>query len=86
MDSSNKPGLFVREGDRILRATAEDEEVAQSYPTFPDKGTIMGGYRLTILTRNITIHAGDPVHIIHVCEAVIPDSLLYIMGPKPVYD
>lgn len=86
MDSASELGLFIREGDRILPATAEDEEVARSYPIFPDKGAVVGGYRLTILTRSFTIHTGDPIHIIHVCEAVLPDSLLYVMGPKPVHD
>jgi hypothetical protein len=86
VDSGSKPGLFVREDDRILRATTEDEEVAQGYPAFPDKGRIVDGYRLTILTRSIAIPAGEPVHIIHVCEAVVPGLLLYVMGPKPVHD
>lgn len=86
MDAASELGLFIREGDRILPATAEDEEVARNYPMFPDKGAVVGGYRLTILTRNLTIHTGDPIHIIHVCEAVLPDSLLYVMGPKTVYD
>jgi hypothetical protein len=86
VDSASGLGLFIREGDRILRAAAEDEEIARSYPAFPDKGAIVDGYRLTILTRNIAIHTDDPVHIIHVCEAVVPDLLLYVMGPKPVHD
>lgn len=86
MDSASELGLFIREGDRILPATAEDEEVARSYPMFPDKGAILRGYRITILTRNITVPTGDPIRIIHICEAVIPDSLLYVMGPKPIYD
>ncbi|SCX85465.1 hypothetical protein SAMN05216420_101110 [Nitrosospira sp. Nl5] len=86
MDSTSGPGLFIRERDRILPATAEDEEVARSYPMFPDKGPITHGYRITILTRNIMVSAGDCVRIIHICEAVIPHLLLYIMGPKPIYD
>lgn len=86
MDSARELGLFIREGDRILPATAEDEGVARNYPMFPDKGSIVRGYRITILTRNVAVHAGDFVRVIHICEALMTDSLLYVMGPKPVYD
>jgi hypothetical protein len=85
MDPADYLKLFVRDGDRIVPAGAEDEEVARRYPIFPDKGPILGGYRITILTRDVTFHAGDLIRIIHVCEAVTTDTRLYVMGPKPVY-
>jgi hypothetical protein len=85
MDPTDYTKLFVREGDRLVPAAAEDEEVARRYPMFPDKGPIAGGYRITILTREGTCHAGDLIRVIHVCEAVTAGTRLYVMGPKPVY-
>ena len=85
MDSARNPELFVREGDRIVPAADEDQEVARAYAMFPDKGRIVGGYRITILTRDGGFHTGDPVRIIHVCEAVTENTRLYVMGPKPVW-
>lgn len=77
--------LFVREGDRIVPAPPEDIEVARGYPAFSDKGAVHRGYRLTILTRSTRYRAGEEVRVIHVCEAVEPGSVLYVMGPKRVY-
>jgi len=85
VDATDRPELFVREGDRIVPAPADDEEVARRYPMFPDKGPIVGGYRITILTKDVAFRAGDLLPVIHVCEAVSRDTRLYVMGPKPIY-
>ncbi len=85
-ESHDRPALFVRDGDRLVEAAREDEEVAARYPAFPDKGPVVDGYRLTILSRQGAYGVGDPVRVIHVCEAVLRGTKLYVMGPKPVYD
>lgn len=79
------PGLYVREGERIVEAPAEDQAVAQSYPTWPDKGLLLKGERLTILTRRNTYQVNERVRVIHVHEVVDPGQQVYVMGPKPVY-
>ena len=45
-----EPALFVRAGDHIVPAPAEDIELARSYAGFADKGPVHNGYRLTILS------------------------------------
>jgi hypothetical protein len=86
MASACGPGLFIREGGRILPALPEDNEVAREYPAYADKGEVRQGYRITILTRRLAVRKDDPIRIIHVCEAVAPGTLLYVMGPKAIYD
>jgi hypothetical protein len=78
------PGLFVREGARIVPAPAEDAAVARGYPTWPDKGREIDGRRLTLLTRATTARVGEPVRVIHVVEVTRPDRTAYVMGPKAV--
>ena len=56
----------------------------RSYPELEDKGPVIGGYRLTLLTSSRECGAGDPVRVIHICESMAPDRPLYVMGPKPV--
>lgn len=79
------PGLFVREGERIVEAPAEDQAVAQSYPGWPDKGSILDGKRLTILTKKTTYQVDEEIRVIHIFEAVEPGHQVYIMGPKTIY-
>lgn len=76
--------LFARRGDRIVDAPAEDQQVLAGYDDFEDKGPVVGGYRLTILTRTLTLDRGAPARIIHVVESVSEDAPLFVMGPKPV--
>ena len=85
-ESHDRPTLFVRDGSRLVEAPREDQEVAAQYPAFADKGPVVDGYRLTILSRHGAFGVGDPVRVIHVCEAVAQGAKLYVMGPKPVYD
>jgi len=79
------PGLYVRDGNRILDAPPRDVAVAKSYPRFQDKGQIVDGRRITILTESTIHRPGDEVRILHVVEFTEPGYQAYIMGPKPVY-
>jgi hypothetical protein len=78
------PGLYVREGERVVDAPAADVEVARSYPQLGDKGSVTGGRRITLLTGKTVYHVGDEVRVIHVVEFIETGQLAYIMGPKPV--
>lgn len=79
-----EPTLFVREGDRIVPAADVDVELARRYPSFPEKGQVRDGYRLTILTHRAVYRVSEEIRVVHVCEAVAPGTELYVMGPKPV--
>jgi hypothetical protein len=79
------PGLYQREGDRIVEASPQDIALARSYPRFQDKGLIVDGRRITILTENTMHRLGDEVRVIHVVEFTEPGYRAYIMGPKPIY-
>jgi hypothetical protein len=75
----------VREGDKLVEASDEDISVAQSYPTYENKGPIIDGKRLTLLTKKKTYQVDEEVRVIHVVEVTEPGHLVYIMGPKPIY-
>jgi hypothetical protein len=79
------PGLYVREGDRIVDAPERDQALAKTYPHFRDKGPILNGRRISILTEKTVHRVGGEVRIIHVVEFTAPGSQAYIMGPKPVF-
>jgi hypothetical protein len=79
------PGLYQREGDRIVEASPQDIALARSYSRFNDKGLIVDGRRITIITENTTHRPGDEVRVIHVVEFTEPGYQAYIMGPKPIY-
>jgi len=78
------PGLFVREGDRIVPAPEEDERLARTYPDWPDKGPVYGGRRITVMAKKDAYSVGEEVRVIHVFEAIEPGHRVYVMGPKPV--
>jgi hypothetical protein len=79
------PTLYIRHGDRILEAPAADQAVAQRYPTLRDeeRGPIVRGLRLTLLTDRRSYATGDEVRVIHIVE-VDENHEAYVMGPKPV--
>lgn len=79
------PGLYVRDGDRIVEAPAEDRAVARGYPAWPDKGPVVNGIRLTIMSSKLDYRVGEEIRVIHVLEATEPGLEVYVMGPKPVY-
>ena len=78
-------GLSIRKENKIVEALPEDVAVAKSYQTANEKGKIVGGRRLTILTKKKHYQVGEEVRVIHVMEVMEPGHELYIMGPKPVY-
>jgi hypothetical protein len=79
------PGLYVREGDRIVAASEEDAAVARSYPQWPDKGLILNGQRLSIMTERHRYQVNEEIRVIHVFEVLDSGYQIYVMGPKPVY-
>lgn len=78
------PGLSVRSGDQIVPAPEADAAVAKGYPAAAAKGPWLDGRRITILTRELRVKAGEPVRIIHVVESTRPGDALHVMGPKAV--
>jgi hypothetical protein len=78
-------GLSMRKGNEIVEALPEDVAVAKSYPMTHEKGEVVGGTKLTILTRKKQYLVGEEVRVIHVLEVVEPGHKVFIMGPKPVY-
>ena len=79
------PEVYVRVGDDIKPAPEADQKVARGYPTWPDKGPLTDGRRITIMTGRTTVAVNEPIRVVHVVETVKPDDELYIMGPKQVY-
>jgi hypothetical protein len=78
-------GLFERQGNRIVDAPPEDIAVARTYPLFPDKGSIISGVRLNLMSQRRQYRIGEEVRVVHVVEVVEPGREVYVMGPKPVY-
>ncbi len=54
------------------------------YEQWDDKGPVVSGYRITILSTKTTYSVGEVVRVAHVCESVERDAQLFVMGPKPV--
>ncbi|MGV8803580.1 MAG: hypothetical protein ACWA6Y_01290 [Polaromonas sp.] len=79
------PGLFEWRDGALMQASAADVAVARSYPSYADKGGLVNGRRLTVMSRSRLYRIAEEVRVIHVVEAVEPGQELYIMGPKPVY-
>jgi hypothetical protein len=79
------PGLFEWRDGRVVEAPPEDVDVARDYPQFSDKGPIVSGMRLTVMSRRLQYSAAEEARIVHVVEVVEPGRKVYIMGPKPVY-
>ncbi|MGA2867154.1 MAG: hypothetical protein ABSF95_21975 [Verrucomicrobiota bacterium] len=78
-------GLLERKGDKIVAAPAEDLALAKTYHAFKDKGPLVAGQRITIMTRNTQYRIGEPVRVLHILEAVEPGKSVHLMGPKKVY-
>jgi len=79
-------GLYVRERDQLVEAQEEDVLVAKSYPEWPDKGQVVDGRRITIMTKKLAYPVNEKVRIIHVLEAPVPGYKVYVMGPKRIFN
>jgi hypothetical protein len=60
-------------------------DVPEAYATWPDKGPLVDGRRLTLLAAATELSPGDTLRVAHVYEVTRPGESLYVMGPKPVY-
>jgi hypothetical protein len=78
--------LLERKGDKIVDAPAEDFALAKTYHLFKDKGTLVAGQRITIMTAKTQHKVGEPVRVLHILESVKPGIKVYVMGPKTIYD
>lgn len=76
--------LYVRDGDKIVNAPAEDISVARRYPEFQDKGELRKGQRITIMTAKTTYRLEEEVRVIHVLESPEAGHELHVMGPKQI--
>lgn len=79
------PRLRVRRGERLDPASDADKRLVQRYLDWPDKGEIVDGRRITIMTAATNPAPDEEVRVAHVFEALEPGEDVYIMGPKPVY-
>ena len=79
------PGLKMRRGNEIVDALPDDIAVARRYPTTDQKGPLIGGKRITLLTNKNRHRVGEEVRVIHVLEIVEPGRQLFVMGPKAIY-
>jgi len=59
-------GLLERKGDKIVAAPAEDLALAKTYHAFKDKGPLVAGQRITILTHKGRYKVGEPVRVLHI--------------------
>ncbi len=79
------PGLYMRQGDRIVEALPEDIAVARSYPSARSKGAVVDGRRITLMCRKDVYRVNEEVRVIHVLEVLAPGQEIFIMGPKRVF-
>lgn len=79
------PGLYARQGESIVDAPPADQTLARSYPSWTDRGQLVNGMRLTIMTGELRVSPGEEVRIVHVLEATEPGHEVFVMGPKDVH-
>lgn len=80
-----RPQLFVRRGAEIVEAPRDDVQLAERYPAWPDKGALVDGRRLTLLTEKTAYRPGEEIRVVHAVETTTPGYALYIAGPKAVH-
>jgi hypothetical protein len=62
-----------------------ESALMESYQEWSDKGQVIDGRRITILTGNLSYQVNEEVRIAHVMEATLPGHEVYVMGPKEVF-
>jgi hypothetical protein len=75
----------MRRGNEIVEALPEDIAVARNYASTGDKGRVVGGRRLSILTKKRRYQVNEELRVIHVMEVVEAGQRIFAMGPKPIY-
>jgi len=73
----------IMDTQRQLKAT--HDAANRIYGSWPDKGPISDGRRLTVCAEATTWPVGAEVRVFHVLEILEPGRSLYVMGPKRVY-
>ena len=61
------------------------QDVSRIYESWPDKGAVDDGKRLTLMADQTTVGPGEEVRVLHVFERTEPGDWLYVMGPKTPY-
>jgi len=62
-----------------------DLALMESYGEWDDKGPVIDGRRITILTGSLSYKVNEEVLIAHVLEATLPGHEVHVMGPKIVF-
>jgi len=65
--------------------TVDAHEAVRLYESWPERGEVVDGRRLTIMADPTRVPPEQRVEVLHVVEILEPGRELYIMGPKPVY-
>lgn len=61
------------------------ETILDCYKSWPAKGPLIEGRRLTLLVTKTVYGIGEEIPVLHVLEVTKPGCTLFVMGPKPVY-
>lgn len=77
---------YIHQKNQLIDPEKEDLDVAETYPEWCDKGTVIDGRRLTILSKKQIYHVNEKVRIIHVLEVMLAGLDIYLMGPKQIYN
>ena len=77
--------LYERKDGKVVRASAEDVALAQTYRSFSEKGPLKDGQRITILAAKNLYKVGEEIRVLHILEATTPGIKVWVMGPKIIY-
>jgi len=78
--------LHVLVNGKPADAPERDLQVARGYDQWVDKGAVLDGKRVTILTEKTDYAVNEEVRVVHVLEVLEPGRPIYVMGPKAVFD
>ena len=85
-DRSQPKAKYYRKSDLLAEGWEMDSPLVRSYANWPDKGKVIDGRRITIMTENLSYQQNEEVRILHVLEATDPGYEVYVMGPKRVFN
>lgn len=78
--------LYVFDDGEPVEAPERDLQVASGYDRWADKGEVLSGRRITILTEKAEYSVNEEMRVLHVLEVVEPGHPIFVMGPKAVFD